>query len=146
MTWMLKNDPELIPGLDRDDMPTIRNTERIEKAMSVNRIRNDKDWITKLNVYATQQGLSLDEVLQQEAARMAKEENLLREEIVIDTTAFIQMKKQQIMEQWRHNPEMIKMIEQKAKERNLSFEEMLEKDAQWVINQKTEKGELFLFQ
>lgn len=146
MTWMLKNDPELIPGLDGEEMPSIRNTKRIHETLTINQIRNDKDWLTKLNVYATQQGLSLDQVLQQEAARMAKEETLLREEIVIDTTAFIYMKKQQIMEQWRHNPEMIKMIEQKAKERDLSFEEMLEKDAQWVINQKAEKGELFLFQ
>ena len=53
------------------------------------------------------------------------------------------MKKQQIMEQWRHNPEMIKMIEKKAKDSNLPFEVMLEKDAQWVVNQKIEKGELF---
>ena len=146
MVWMLKNDPELIPGLDGEEMPSIRNTKRIHETLTINQIRNDKDWLTKLNVYATQQGLSLDQVLQQEAARMAKEETLLREEIVIDTTTFIYMKKQQIMEQWRHNPEMIKMIEQKAKERGISFEEMLEKDAQWVINQKAEKGELFLFQ
>ena len=53
------------------------------------------------------------------------------------------MKKIEIMEQWRHNPEMINMIQQKAKERDISFEEMLEKDALWVINQKIEKGELF---
>ena len=35
------------------------------------------------------------------------------------------------------------MIQQKAKDRELSFDEMLEKDAQWVINNKIEKGELF---
>ena len=146
MVWMLKNNPELIPGLDGDDMPIIRNTKRIHETMTINQIRNDKDWLTKLNVYATQQGLPLDEVLRQEATRMAKEEILLREEIVIDTAAFIESKKQQMMEQWRHNPDMIKIINQKAKERGLSFDAMLEKDVQWVINQKIEKGELFLFQ
>ena len=146
MTWMLKNDPELIPGLDGDAMPTIRNTKRINEIIAINQIRNDKDWLEKLNLYATQHAFPIDDVLQQEASRIAQGELPLREEIVIDTAAFIQMKKQQIMEQWRHNPEMIKMIEQKAKDNNLPFEVMLEKDAQWFINQKIEKGELFLFQ
>jgi hypothetical protein len=53
------------------------------------------------------------------------------------------MKKLEIMEKWRHNPEMVNMIQQKANERNLTFEVMLEKDALWVINQQIEKGELF---
>ena len=74
---------------------------------------------------------------------MAQGEPILRDEIVVDTATFILMKKQQIMEQWRRNPDIIKMIQQKAKDRNLSFDEMLEKDAQWVINNKIEKGELF---
>lgn len=146
MIWMLKNDPELIPGLDGENIPTIRNTKQIHEILTLKQIRNDKDWLSKLNVYATQHAIQLDEVLQQEASRIVRDEPLLREEIVIDTSDFIQAKKQQIMEQWRHNPEMIKMIEQKAKENNLPFEEMLEKDAQWVIDQHIEKGELFLFQ
>jgi hypothetical protein len=146
MTWMLKNDPELIPGLGGDDMPIIRNTERIEKAMSINRIRNDKDWLTALNVYASQHAISIDDALQEEAAHIARGEPRLRDEVVVDTATFIQMKKQQIMEQWRHNPEMIKMIEQKAKDNNITFEVMLEKDVQWFINQKIEEGKLFQIQ
>jgi hypothetical protein len=35
------------------------------------------------------------------------------------------------------------MFEQKAKDRKLTVEEMLEKDAQWVVDRKMEKGELF---
>lgn len=146
MIGMLKNDPELIPGLNGEDMPTIRNTERIEKAMSVNRIRNDKDWLTALSVYATQHAISIDDALLEEAAHIARSEPMLRDEVVVDTAAFIQMKKQQIMEQWRHNPKMIKMIEQKAKDNNLPFEVMLEKDVQWFINQKIKEGELFQIQ
>ena len=143
MTWMLKNDPELIPGLGGEDMPTIRNTERIEQAMTVNRIRDDKDWVKSLLLYATQQSISLDDALKEEANRMDRGESLIRDEVVFDTATFIQMKKQEIMEQWRYNTEMINMIQQKANERGITFEEMLEKDAQWFINQKIEKGELF---
>ena len=143
IVWMLKNDPELIPGLNGDEMPTIRNTERITEIKTINQIRNNEDWLNAIIVYATQHNLSIDDALQEEANRVVQGEPMLRDEIVIDTAAFIQMKKQQIMEQWRHNPEMIKMIEKKAKDSNLPFEVMLEKDAQWVINQKIEKGELF---
>ena len=74
---------------------------------------------------------------------MDRGESLIRDEVVFDTATFIQMRKQEIMEQWRYNTEMINMIQQKANERGITFEEMLEKDAQWFINQKIEKGELF---
>ena len=143
MAWMLRNDPELIPGLDGDGMPTIRNTKRINEARTINQIRNDKDWLTALNIYASQHDLLIDEVLHEEASRIDRGELPLRDEVNIDSASFIKMKKQEIMEQWKLNPEMTKMIQKKAKERGIAFEDMLEKDAQWVINQKIEKGELF---
>ena len=143
IVWMLKNDPELIPGLGGEEMPTIRNTARIHETRIINQIRNDKDWLSTLNIYAVQHALHIDDVLREEALRIEQGELPLRDEFTIDTATFIQMKKQEIMEQWRHNPEMIKMIQQKADERGLSFEVMLEKDAQWVINNQIEKGELF---
>jgi len=143
MAYMLKKNPELIPGLNGDEMPTIRNTQRVTEIQTINQIRKDKDWLAALSMYAVQQGLSIDDALQEEANRIAQGEPMLRDEIVVDTAAFILIKKQQIMEQWRHNPDMIEMIQQKAKDRGISFEEMLEKDAQWVINYKIEKGELF---
>ena len=143
MAWMLRNDPELIPGLEGEDMPTIRNTKRIAETMVMKRIKSDHDWLLKIRFYAYQQGISIDEALRKEAIRSAKNEPLLREEIVFDTTTFIQMKKQQIMEQWRHSPEMTKMIQEKAQQRGLSFEVMLEKDVQWVLDRQAEKGELF---
>ena len=143
MAYMLRNDPELIPGLEGENMPTIRNTKRIEQALFANRIKADKDWLSSIQMYATQKAISLDDALKEEAKRMDQGESLIRDEVVFDTATFIQMKKLEIMEKWRHNPEMVNMIQQKANERNLTFEVMLEKDALWVINQQIEKGELF---
>ena len=143
MAWMLKNDPELIPGLDGEEMPTIRNTERIEEALGINRIRNDKDWLNALSFYAVQHDMSTDEALREEAQRIAQGKSPLRDEIVIDTVAYIQMKKQQIMEQWRQIPEMTKMVQEKAQKRGLPFEVMLEKDIQWVLDRQAEEGKLF---
>ena len=143
MAWMLKNDPELIPGLDGEDMPTIRNTERIEEALGINRIRNDKDWLNALSFYAVQHDMSTDEALRKEAHRIAHGESPLRDEIVIDTVAYIQMKKQEIIKNWRSNPDQMRQMQEKANERNHTLEEMLEIDAQWIIDRKIEEGKLF---
>ena len=143
IVWMLKNDPELIPGLDGDDMPTIRNTKRIEEALAVNKIKADKGWLSSIQMYAAQNTISIDDALRVEADRMARGEALLRDEFVFDTAVFIQLKKEEIIKNWRGNPDQMRMIQQKANDRGLSLEVMLEKDAQWVINQKIEQGILF---
>ena len=143
IVWMLKNDPELIPGLDGDDMPTIRNTKRIEEALAVNKIKADKGWLSSIQMYAAQNTISIDDALRVEADRMARGEALLRDEFVFDTAVFIQLKKEEIIKNWRGNPDQMRMIQQKANDRGLSLEVMLEKDAQWVINQKIEQGTLF---
>ena len=103
ITWMLNNDPELIPGLEGDAMPTIRNTKRIEAALN------------EINQTA----------------------------IVTDTAAFIRAKKDEMIEAWRNYPEQMEMIRKKARERGLPIDTILEKDAQWVIKQQIENGELF---
>lgn len=143
IVWMLKNDPELIPGLDGDDMPTIRNTKRIEEALAVNKIKADKGWLSSIQMYAAQNTISIDDALRVEADRMARGEALLRDEFVFDTAVFIQLKKEEIIKNWRGNPDQMRMIQQKANDRGFSLEVMLEKDAQWVINQKIEQGTLF---
>ena len=143
MAYMLRNDPELIPGLDGEEMPVIRNTERINEALAVNRIRNDKDWFNALSFYATQHDMSTDDALSEEAHRIAQGETPLREEIVIDTAAYIQMKKQGIIKNWRGNPDQLRQMQQKANDRGFTLDEMLEKDAQWIINKQIEEGKLF---
>lgn len=143
MAWMLRNDPELIPGLDGEEMPTIRNTERIKEALTISEIRSDKDWFTALSFYAVQHGMSTDDALLEEAHRIARGESPLREEIVIDTAAYIQMKKQEIIKNWRSNPDQTRQMQQKANDRGISLEEMFEKDAQWIIDRKIEEGKLF---
>ena len=143
MAYMLRNDPELIPGLEGEDMPTIRNTKRIEQALFTNRIKADKDWLTSIQMYATKQDISLDDALHEEANRLIKNESLIRDEYVFDTAVFIQMKKQEIIKSWRPNPKIMQMIQQKAKERNLDIDAVLEQDAQWVINKQIEEGSLF---
>ena len=140
---MLKYDPELIPGLGGNDMPTIRNTERINKILTINEIRNDSDRLTKLKVYASLNGITLDDALYQEASLTLQGKTLLQENFVIDTAVFIQLKIQETKEQMLQDPKMIELIQQKANEHGIPFDTMLEKDAQWVVNNKLENGKLF---
>ena len=115
----------------------------ITKARLMNDIEHDKDWLSRLKIYASQKSVSLEEILRDEADNVLENQALLRDSVVKDTAAFIQIKKAEIMRQWRGNAEQMKQIEEKAKKRNLSVEVMLEKDAQWVIDRQIENGELF---
>ena len=141
--WKLKNDPELIPGLKGEEMPTIRNTERIEKALTIKHIKNDKDWLTSVEMYAALNALTTDNALLEEANRVAKGKPLVRDEVVFDTATYIQMKKQEIMQKWKLDPNIMQMLQQKAKERNLPLDTVFKQDIDWVINQQIEKGQLF---
>ena len=143
ITWMLKNDPELIPGLDGEGIPAIRSTKRIKEALTISHIRNDKDWVNALNFYAVQHAISPDDALREEARRISAGESPLREEIVIDTAAYIQMKKQEIIKGWRNNPDKLREMRQKASDNNQPLDTVFERNARWIINQQIEDGNLF---
>ena len=139
----LKDNPELIPGLRGEAMPTIRNTEAIAVAQQANAIDSDKQWKTALRVVASRSGQSYEEVLHQEVDNILNGHPLLRQEITIDTAAIIQIEVEKLMNQWRNNPESIKFLENKAKENGKDFETVLQEDAVWVVNERLRNGELF---
>lgn len=139
----LKNDPELIPGLRGEAMPTIRNTEAIALALQGNAIANDKEWRQAIKMAASKSQRSFDEMLDEEAHNVLAGRSLLRDSIIIDTASVIQFEVEKLMKLWRNDAESIKYIENKAQERGLSFEEMLEADARWVVNERLKNGELF---
>ena len=139
----LRDDPELIPGLGGEAMPTIRNTKAIQIAQQANAIDRDKQWKTALRVAASRSGQSYEEVLQQEVDNILNGRPLLRQEITIDTAAIIQIEVEKLMNQWRNNPESIKFLEGKAQENGKTFETVLQEDAIWVVNERLHNGELF---
>ena len=139
----LRDDPELIPGLGGEAMPTIRNTKAIQIAQQANAIDSDKQWKTALRVAASRSGQSYEEVLQQEVDNILNGRPLLRQEITIDTAAIIQIEVEKLMNQWRNNPESIKFLEGKAQENGKTFETVIQEDAIWVVNERLRNGELF---
>ena len=139
----LKDDPELIPGLSGEAMPTIRNTEAIQIAQQANAIDGDKLWKAALRVEASRSGRPYEEVLQQEVYNVINGRPLLRQETSIDTAAIIQIEIEKLMNQWRNDSESIKYLEDKAKQNGKTFETVLEEDAHWVVSERLRNGELF---
>ena len=143
MIWLLECDPERIPGLGGEDMPTIRNIEGIALARRINEIKKDEDWVLDLKTYAFQHSITINDALEQEALHCIKGEALLRDEAVFDTATFINMKKAELIEKWRQDLVQTRFLQDKAKKLRRPFETVLEEDAQWVINKQIETGELF---
>ena len=139
----LRDNPELIPGLRGEAMPTIRNTEAIALAQAANRIADDKQWQTKLRIAAMQTGKTLNDIMDEEAQNVMLGRPLLSDAISVDTASIIMIEVEKIKNQWHKDPQMIKFLEDKAKENGKTLEVVFEEDAQWVVNQKLKKGELF---
>jgi len=139
----LRDDPELIPGLGGEAMPTIRNTKAIQIAQHANAIDADKQWKTALRVEASRSGRPYEEVLQQEVDNVINGRPLLRQEIAVDTATIVQLEVEKLINQWRNNPESIKFLEGKAQEQGKTFETVLQEDALWVVNERLRNGELF---
>ena len=115
----------------------------IAKARLMNDIERDREWLSQLKVYASQNDVALEDALSGEADNVLENKALYREDIVVDTAILIQMRKEEIIKKWRSSPDQMKKFEKKAKDRGLTIEEMIEKDAQWVIERQIENGELF---
>ena len=139
----LRDNPELIPGLGGETMPTIRNTQAISLAQQANAIANDKPWSTALRIHASRTGRHFDDILDEEAANVLFGRPLMRQDIQVDTASIIEFEISKLKEQWRNNPESIKFLEGKAQENGKTFETVLEEDARWVVNERLRNGELF---
>ncbi len=139
----LRDNPELIPGLRGEAMPTIRNTEAVALAKAANRIADDKQWQTKLRIAAMQKGKTLNDIMDEEAQNVMLGRPLLSDAVSIDTASIIMIEVEKLKNQWHNDPQMINFLEDKAKENGKTLEVVFEEDAQWVVNQKLKKGELF---
>ena len=81
--------------------------------------------------------------MEQEADNVLENKTLFREDIMTDTATLIQIKKEEIRRQWQSDLNQMRMLEEKAQERKISLEEMIEIDINWVIEKQIEKGELY---
>ena len=82
----------------------------------------------------------LEKVLEIEALNVINGNHLLKDDTEVSDEALFNAKVARIKKELRNNPEAMESIEKKAKERGCSVEEMLELDAQWVVNYQNNKN------
>ena len=114
----------------------------IRLTQQMNVIRNDRKWKTAIRIQASIQGLSIDEVLQQEALNVIGGKPLLKETTPIDRASIIRIEKERIEKSWRGSKEIMTQMEQKAEGKGISVDSMLKLDIDWIINNEIESGEL----
>ena len=115
------------------------------------KIRYDKDWLKVLTEEAASKGLDLDAWIYENAAYMVDmdiHDGKIKlpepiEEIHVDTAARVRSEIEKLINDWRNDPQMINFLEEKAKKNGKTFETVLQEDAQWVVNERLRKGELF---
>lgn len=114
----------------------------IQLTRQMNAIRNDKHWKKALQIQASMQETSFDQVLQQEANNVICGNPLLKDSTPMDKETIIKIEKEKIENTWRNSTKIMNQLKEKAKNKGISVDSMLKLDIQWVINKKIEKGEL----
>lgn len=139
----IKDYPELIPGLNGEAMPTIRNTKAIALAQQANLIVQDKLWLLALEMKAFKTDIPLDQLIDTEAENIVFGKPLLRQDVSLDTVSIIQFKTEKLIQQWLDSQDMVEYLKDKAIQKGKTFETVLQEDARWVVNERLRNGELF---
>lgn len=136
---LIISNPELIPELRGEAVPTIRNTRAVAIAQTMNRIENDENWMKTLKVEAGKESMIIDTVIKHEAINVIDGKPLILDNIITSDSLLNQYDSllyeyeiNAIIESMRLNPMLMEDIQQKAKKNNNTFEEQLRKDAEWV--------------
>lgn len=131
---LIISNPELIPELRGEAVPTIRNTRAVAIAQTMNRIENDAEWMKALKVQAGKDSALIDTVMKHEAINVIDEKPLILNTIAMSDSLLYQYEINAIIESMKLNSQLMEDIRQKAKHNHISFEEQLVKDAEWVWN------------
>lgn len=131
---LIISNPELIPELRGEAVPTIRNTRAVAIAQTMNRIENDAEWMKALKVQAGKDSALIDTVMKHEAINVIDEKPLILNTIAMSDSLLYQYEINAIIESMKLNSQLMEDIRQKAKHNHIPFEEQLVKDAEWVWN------------
>ena len=141
---LIISNPELIPELRGEAVPTIRNTRAIAIAQNMNRLENDSVWMKSLKVQAAIESAPIDSVIRHEAINIIDGKPLLLDNIAMSDSLLgqydsllYQYEINAIIESMKLNPMLMDEIRHKAKKNGITFEEQLQKDAEWIWDYQT---------
>ena len=135
----IKDYPGLIRGIMNCDSPIIRNEKEIRIAQTINKIEKDEDWVKALDVQTVIQNKSLEEIFKMEAENVLSNKTLIRDTTSIDEDLLFEAEVNKVVKRWKNNPDMVKFLQNKAKEKNKTFDQVIIEDARWVLNEEKKK-------
>ena len=127
-------------GFAKGILEDLNDRELVKLSLTMNEIEADTNWIKALKIQTELLSEPLEKVLEIEALNVINGNHLLKDDTEVSDEALFNAKVARIKKELRNNPEAMESIEKKAKERGCSVEEMLELDAQWVVNYQNNKN------
>ena len=139
-----KNLEHYFPILAGDSIPSVRNP-RIHEVLTIKKIKNDPEWMLALRCQSTIQNLPLNDILKAEAQNVLNNWPLMRDMTEsISREAYIESLVNDMVEEMLRKPGLIEQIREKAQTNGITFEDQLQSDARWIVNDKINKGEILL--
>lgn len=120
-------------GFAKRILDDLNDRNLVKTSLTMNEIEADTNWMKALQIQTALLSKSLEEVLEMEANNVINNKPLLKDNTEVSKEALFNAKVAKVREDLRNNPEAMKSIQQKAKDKGISVEEMLELDAQWVV-------------
>lgn len=132
------------PELAGNSIPTARNP-KIPEYLVIKDIKKDADWMINLQCQTNLRNTSLDNILKMEAQNVLNGRPLMRDDQdVVSKENYVNSLVEEMKQNLLGKPASVQTIKDKAATKGWTFEEQLEADARWVINDRINKGLLDL--
>lgn len=133
--------PEMYFEEIRKDSIPQEMDERNEKILLGKQIIRDEKWYDKIKHYSNLMSMSEDEALNQEIDNIYNNRPLLRDKDVNLTDKEREERLNAIIEEIKSKPEMMEDIKKKAAKKNISVEQAIIDDANWILEYKLKNFE-----
>jgi len=123
-----------------DSIPTCRNP-KIPEYLIIKDIKKDADWMVCLQCQTVIHNTSLDNILRMEAQNILNGRPLMRDEQnVVSKENYVNSLVAEMKQSLMSKPQSVQSIKDKAAAKGRTFEEQLEADARWLVNDKINQG------
>ena len=138
---LITRNPEFyFPELAGDSIPTARNP-KIPEYLVIKNIKKDDDWMISLQCQTIIHNATLDNILKMEAQNVLNGWPLMRDEQnVVSKENYVNSLVADMKLELQGKPVSVQAIKDKATATGKTFEEQLEADARWIINDRINRG------
>ena len=141
---MTRNVESYFPELAGDSIPTARNS-RLPEALAIRDIKRDAAWMVNMQCQTVHRGMTLEEVLKMEAQNVLSGSPLMRDEQGVATReTYMESLARTMVQEILANPVAVENIRLKSENTGLSFEEQLNADARWIVDDQIDRGEILV--